>query len=50
MEVDAGIPLADRVYCPKQSCSTLFVVPDDEDGTADGSAVCTACKFVFCVR
>lgn len=48
MEVEAGIPLAQRVYCPKASCSTLFVGPDDEDG--DGCAVCAACEHVFCIR
>jgi hypothetical protein len=48
MEVEAGIPLAQRVYCPKASCSTLFVGPDDEDG--DGCAVCAAGEHVLFFR
>jgi hypothetical protein len=32
MEVENTIPLGQRVYCPRASCSTLFMVPDDEEG------------------
>ena len=48
MEVEAGLPLADRVYCPKSTCSALFVLPDNRGNKADSSAVCAACDYVFC--
>ncbi len=46
MEIVAGIPLDERVYCPKPSCSTLFIVPEGTNGRAE----CASCGFDFCYR
>lgn len=57
MEVEAAIPLAQRVYCPHKDCSALLLRPEagaEDDGgpeaASEGPATCPACSRAFCPR
>jgi len=47
MEVEAGVAVEDRLYCPEPTCYTLFMVPE---GGTSGRASCDTCGFDFCYR